>query len=254
MNIFVDSTELYFAVDDFQEIWALSNYYIMSSQDQVRRYTRSRSRRRMLDVDLNAVPPCESRDPEGTSIRTRSQDRQAAQENATLPSPIDVEAIDDDVIISSPRAFAEVTLCFQAKNNSRRTREHTIVVDLESDHLMLQDDERSARNKRRRVSTNQTIINCDLYINLDGCSNSKRKSGQSVTLPPPPPPPPKEPTFSCPVCMGALVEETSTKCGHIFCKACIKAAIAAQTKCPTCRRKTTAKDIFRIYLPATRSA
>ncbi|KAK6163713.1 hypothetical protein DH2020_000577 [Rehmannia glutinosa] len=215
----------------------------MSSQDQVRRYTRSRSRRRMLDVDLNAVPPCESRDPEGTSIRTRSQDRQAAQENATLPSPIDVEAIDDDVIISSPRAFAE------AKNNSRRTREHTIVVDLES-------DERSARNKRRRVSTNQTIINCDLYINLDGCSNSKRKSGQSVTLPPPPPPPPppKEPTFSCPVCMGALVEETSTKCGHIFCKACIKAAIAAQTKCPTCRRKTTAKDIFRIYLPATRSA
>ncbi|KAL6506540.1 hypothetical protein OROGR_024721 [Orobanche gracilis] len=70
-------------------------------------------------------------------------------------------------------------------------------------------------------------------------------------LPPAPPPPPKEPTFSCPVCMGALVEETSTKCGHIFCKACIKAAIAAQSRCPTCRKRTTAKDIFRIYLPTT---
>ncbi|KAI3450842.1 hypothetical protein Pfo_007507 [Paulownia fortunei] len=216
----------------------------MSSQDQIRRYTRARSRRRMLDVDLNAVPPSESRDLEGISNRTRSQDRQVPQEgDATLPPPIDLEAFDDDVIISSPRAFAE------AKNNSRRNRGRTIVVDVDT-------DERSSRNKRRRVSANQTIINCDLYINLEGSSNSMRKSGQSVALPPspPPPPPPKEPTFSCPVCMGPLVEEMSTKCGHIFCKACIKAAIAAQSKCPTCRRKTTVKDIFRIYLPATRSA
>ncbi|KAL0369416.1 UNVERIFIED_CONTAM: hypothetical protein Sangu_0259700 [Sesamum angustifolium] len=213
----------------------------MSSQDQIRRYTRARSRKRMLDVDLNAVPPCESRDQEGPSSRTRSQDMQAAQEGDTaVPPPIDLEAFDDDVVISSPRAFAE------AKNNSRRNRGRTVVVDVES-------EERSSRNKRRRVPTNQTIINCDLYINLEGSSNSTRKSGQSSELPPPPPPPP-EPTFSCPVCMGPLVEEMSTKCGHIFCKACIKAAIAAQSKCPTCRRRTTVKDIIRIYLPATRSA
>lgn len=62
----------------------------------------------MLDVDLNDVPPSESRDQDGTSNRTRSQDRQAAQGDATLPPPIDLEAFDDDVIISSPRAFAEV--------------------------------------------------------------------------------------------------------------------------------------------------
>ncbi|KAF5954618.1 hypothetical protein HYC85_007474 [Camellia sinensis] len=105
----------------------------------------------------------------------------------------------------------------------------------------------NTRNKRRRVNTNQTIINCDLYINLEGTSNSMKENVQSVK---PSPPPPKEPTFNCPVCMGPLVEEMSTKCGHIFCKTCIKAAIAAQGKCPTCRRKvTTMKETIRIYLP-----
>ncbi|KAG8387277.1 hypothetical protein BUALT_Bualt02G0004700 [Buddleja alternifolia] len=212
----------------------------MSGQEQIMRYTRARCRKRMLNVDLNAVPQCENRGLEGTSNGAGSQDSQAGQEGgATLPGPIDLEAFDDDVVISSPRAFAE------AKNNSRRNHGRTIVVDVDS-------EERSCRNKRRRAQTNQTIINCDLYINLEGgSSNSMRNSGKS---PPPSPPPPKEPTFTCPVCMGPLVEEVSTKCGHIFCKACIKAAIAAQTKCPTCRRRTTAKDIIRIYLPATKNA
>ncbi|KAL2549672.1 RING/U-box superfamily protein [Forsythia ovata] len=68
------------------------------------------------------------------------------------------------------------------------------------------------------------------------------------------PQPPKEPKFTCPVCMGPLVKEISTKCGHIFCKTCIKTAIAAQNKCPTCRRKITMKDTIRFYLPATTSA
>ncbi|XP_057808978.1 uncharacterized protein LOC131023453 [Salvia miltiorrhiza] len=213
----------------------------MSNQQEIRMYTRARSRRRMLDVDLNAAPPCEIREHGVVSHHTRSQDRQDAVIIGTLPPPIDVEALDDDVIISSPTAFAE------AKNNSRRNRGRAIIVDVDN-------DERASRNKRRRVPTNQTIINCDLYINLESSSNSMRKSGQTAAVPPKPPVPPKEPTFSCPVCMGPLVEEMSTKCGHIFCKACIKASIAAQGKCPTCRRKTTAKDIIRVYLPSTRSA
>ena len=74
----------------------------------------------------------------------------------------------------------------------------------------------------------------------------QRENVQSVE-----PSPLKEPTFNCPVCMGQLAEEMSTKCGHIFCKSCIKASIAAQGKCPTCRRKITMKDTHRVYLPAT---
>ena len=64
-------------------------------------------RRRKTMLDLN-VPPSESRDQEGTS----SQDvRRGVQANQQVPSTtIDVEALDDDVIESSPRAFAEV--CF----------------------------------------------------------------------------------------------------------------------------------------------
>ncbi|KAL6506541.1 hypothetical protein OROGR_024722 [Orobanche gracilis] len=81
----------------------------MSSQDQVKMYKRARSKRGMLDVDLNIVPPCESRDQDGLLNHPRSHDRQAVQGGATMPPPIDVDALDDDdVIISSPRAFAEV--------------------------------------------------------------------------------------------------------------------------------------------------
>ncbi|XP_059626220.1 uncharacterized protein LOC132269155 [Cornus florida] len=205
----------------------------------------SRRKRTILDVDLNA-PPAQNRYEEGTSTHTNSQDVQAGQQGGSAqPATIDVEAFDDDVIISSPRAFAE------AKNNSRRNRGRTVVLDVDS-------EERSSRfppnshNKRRRVSSNQTIINCDLYINLEGSSNSMRENVCSMVPPPQSrPPPPKEPTFSCPICMGPLVEEMSTKCGHIFCKACIKAAISAQSKCPTCRKKVTMKDTIRVYLPAT---
>lgn len=65
------------------------------------------------------------------------------------------------------------------------------------------------------------------------------------------PPPPKQPSFSCPICMGPLVEEMSTKCGHIFCKACVKAAITAQGKCPVCRKKVLMKELIRVFLPST---
>jgi len=217
----------------------------------------SRRRKMVLDVDLNVPPPSENRDQnqEGSSAHAGSQ--QTGQQGGSAPPPppppaIDLEAIDDDVIISSPRAFAE------AINNSRRTQERTVVVDVDSEAGSSRVIPYH-RTKRRRLtqnapnSANPTIINCDLFINLDGSSNYLRENVQIVApLPPPgppPPPPPKEPTFSCPVCMGPLVEEMSTKCGHIFCKSCIKAAITAQSKCPTCRRKVTMKDTIRVYLP-----
>lgn len=60
----------------------------------------SRRRKTVPDVDLN-MPPGENRDQEGTSAH--------ANFLVVEPSaPIDVEAFDDDVVISSPRAFAQV--------------------------------------------------------------------------------------------------------------------------------------------------
>lgn len=190
-----------------------------------------------LDVDLNVVPPSENHGWEGTSTHIRSQHRQDG--TSMLDAPIDLEAYDDDdVIISSPRAFAE------AKKNYRKNR-GLPVVDVDAA------EERPRQNNQTSCLSNLTNANSGIYVNLEDSSNLTPKQGRSRTLPPPPP---KEPIFNCPICMGPFVESMSTKCGHIFCKLCIRNAIAAQNKCPTCRGKITLKNIFRIYLPSTNSS
>ena len=75
----------------------------------LRGYVRnSRRRKTVLEVDLS-VPPSENRDQVGTSARANSRDEAPDQLGRSVPpAPIDVEAFDDDVVISSPRAFTEV--------------------------------------------------------------------------------------------------------------------------------------------------
>lgn len=68
-----------------------------------------RRRRRELDLDLNTAPPSEIPEAEDNL----SQDTYLQQSNQHgqpgVPALIDVDAIDDDdVVLSSPRAFAEV--------------------------------------------------------------------------------------------------------------------------------------------------
>ncbi|PPE02854.1 hypothetical protein GOBAR_DD00109 [Gossypium barbadense] len=172
-------------------------------------------RRRKALLDLN-VPPTEIREQEGTS-------QQAGSEQLTTQP---------------------------AKNNSRRSRGRT-VVDVDSvevlDPRLLGRPARSTNNnlnRCRRLPPTPVVINCDRYINLESSPQSMVKEitkPQSL---------PKEPTFTCPICMGSLNEEMSTRCGHIFCKACIKAAIAAQGKCPTCRKRVTVKELIRVFLPS----
>lgn len=53
----------------------------------------------------------------------------------------------------------------------------------------------------------------------------------------------------CTICMDTMKEETSTLCGHIFCKACIVNAIRVQNRCPACRKEVSLNNIHRIYLP-----
>ncbi|KAE9616441.1 putative aminoacyltransferase, E1 ubiquitin-activating enzyme [Lupinus albus] len=222
-----------------------------SGRAPVRSYRR---RKTVLDIDLNHLPSAENREQEGTlnqflpqqvhelqglSIQLGiEQDHGVLQPHPVQPPTIDVDAFDDDVIESTPRAFAEA----KNKNSSRGNRRRTIVdVDLDQTRVT-----NSNCNKRNRVSPGRQIINCDhydLFINLEGSSSHKRKNMA-------PPEPPKEPVFNCPICIGPLVEEVSTKCGHIFCKACIKTAISAQNKCPTCRKKITVRELIRVFLPS----
>ena len=61
--------------------------------------------------------------------------------------------------------------------------------------------------------------------------------------------------ISCPICMDSKRQFTesgrtlvATKCGHLFCDACIRESIKLNHKCPTCSTKLTLKQYHRIYL------
>lgn len=68
-----------------------------------------RRRKAVLDLDLNRVPNGENREQEGPSTQPGPQGVQVEpQPEVAQPPMIDVEAIDDDVVECTPRAFAEV--------------------------------------------------------------------------------------------------------------------------------------------------
>ncbi|RID59790.1 hypothetical protein BRARA_F02992 [Brassica rapa] len=191
-------------------------------------------RRRKAVIDLNEVP----RDHEGTTSASVREAPTVVPSGASVPSQpvptmIDVDAIEDDVIESSASAFAE------AKSKSTGARRRPLMVDVESGGTTRLPA--NVSNKRRRIPPNQPVIDCE-HVPVDVRESS----------PKPPPPPPEEPKFSCPICMCPFTEETSTKCGHIFCKGCIKTAISRQAKCPTCRKRVTVKELIRVFLPTTR--
>lgn len=63
--------------------------------------------------------------------------------------------------------------------------------------------------------------------------------------------PARELSLTCAICLAAMKEESSTVCGHIFCRSCIMEAVMAQKRCPTCRRKLAPAQIHRIYLASS---
>ncbi|KAG1330891.1 E3 ubiquitin-protein ligase RNF4 [Cocos nucifera] len=227
----------------------------------------------VLNVDLN-VPPLESSMADGASgsahpcisqgatvsvnpqcnHSTRGQQGAVPTSNNGLrSSPIDVEALEDDVeMFSSLRGFSET------RNRARRNQPVMVVLDEDLETrprpsgvtigesvttLSL-----NTHAKRERIPTNMTIINCDLDLDPEEENDAKKRIVMKSNLEPEKVVA-KEPTFTCPVCMNPLVEASSTICGHIFCDSCIKASIKAQKKCPTCRRKLTMNNFHRVYLP-----
>lgn len=203
-------------------------------------YVRHSRRRKMIEVDSNVSHSHVNRvqgQQIGISTHTASEVGTNVQQEGSMAQIIDVEAYDDDVILSSPREFAEA----KAKNNSRRKRRRTILIDLESE------------GHSTGVSTYNLVNRRSVLLNqiVQGSSRTMNENAWSMKVAPPLPlPPPVEPSFTCPVCMGPYVEEMSTKCGHIFCKKCIRASIAVRGQCPTCRGKISMKNTIRVYLPA----
>ncbi|CAN6231599.1 unnamed protein product [Urochloa humidicola] len=133
-------------------------------------------------------------------------------------SPIDVEAIEDEVQTVSPSRVPP------PRRNRRTRRQPVTVVDLEIEG-----------NKRRRVA------HC---LSPNRGEGSNFQTNKEI---------PKEPIFTCPICWNKMEEPSTTPCGHVFCTTCIKQAIKVQKKCPTCRKGLRATSVHRIYLPNTGS-
>ncbi|GFZ02017.1 hypothetical protein Acr_15g0006260 [Actinidia rufa] len=184
----------------------------------------TRRRKMALDVDLN-VPPSENLDQEGPSAHSNPRGVQAGQQGGSAPpAPIDVDAFDDDVVICSPRAFAEVAAMATPLRQCAPTLTSVDATDWTSarQHRMcpMIFGTKDKRKEGKRISEwkgederRGDICSPIQYpcINFVTSNGMERENVQSVE-----PSPPKEPTFKCPVCMGQLAEEMSTKCGHIF--------------------------------------
>ncbi|CAG7878189.1 unnamed protein product, partial [Brassica rapa] len=189
-----------------------SNKVVMSSRSE-RVVTRS-SRRSQQVTNVNGTQQSE-------------QPRAGGQPPVVSgPPTIDVDAIedDDDVVESTASAFDRAK-----RHKSGVSQRGPLLVDVESGGTT-----RLSKNRTKRQSDQASVE-----------LNNPRKS-KTVA------PPVEEPKFNCPICMCPFTEEVSTKCGHIFCKKCIKLAVSVQAKCPTCRKRVIAKDLIRVFLPTTR--
>nr|XP_034578532.1 E3 ubiquitin-protein ligase RNF4-like isoform X2 [Setaria viridis] len=157
-------------------------------------------------------------------------------------SPIDVEAIEDEVQAISPSRVPP-------PRNRRTRRQPVTVVDLEVEGsqqviysvMGVSYDDASVSSDLPTGNKRQRVVHCLSQNRGEGSSFQANKEV------------PKEPTFTCPICWNKMEEPATTPCGHIFCNTCIKQAIKVQKRCPTCRKGLRATSVHRIYLPSTAS-
>ncbi|KAK0607230.1 hypothetical protein LWI29_011782 [Acer saccharum] len=229
----------------------------MSTQG-LRQFIERDARRSIVpDFDLNIPPPAptENMAPDCITFHASSQGFPAElHRGSQLQLRNSVEVIDDDIAIIDRSTFTE------AKNNSRRNHsqftdglrdvlnEAGVLINSLSELTELTELAELATwcSKPRRTASDEAEDLCMIV----GASKSKSPV-KNVLEPPefPQNPVVVAPVFNCPICIGPLKDATTTRCGHIYCKECIEKAIAAQSKCPTCRKKLGKRGIFRVYLP-----
>lgn len=240
---------LFFVIQSPQDCYTVtlikSLIHSMSTQDlseQQNGSERDIEEEETLLLDLNYPPPSDNVALESTFTSSSPLELYAKDQRWSNPQATNnVDASDDDVVIlSSPRSFLE------ARKNSRRNAEVIMVNDDDIEmpgHLGIVFDDIEMQGHQEIAQQNK--IDTDLKLCLELFNKTETENVQIPTEVPSP----ETPTFTCPICMDQLTEETSTKCGHIFCKECIEGAMAVSQRCPTCRKKLKKKDIIRVYLP-----
>ncbi|WJX92257.1 hypothetical protein P8452_73922 [Trifolium repens] len=159
---------------------------------------------------------------------------QGGRPTKRLQVPMVDFAENDKVVIEiSSSAFVE------AVTNARRIRRSI------GDNLNMENQTMPTYFMQDR---NQIIQQIDgIYINLEedtsevigNATKSLETNKKNPELKNKAPESPKEPSIIWPICIGPFVEETTTRCGHIFCKNCIKSALTARRICPV-----------KVYLPS----
>ncbi|KAL0905228.1 hypothetical protein M5K25_027417 [Dendrobium thyrsiflorum] len=209
----------------------------------------------VLSIDLNEVPP-ESRQFEESAAPTDLQDEQQASHNGseTVPSAIDADAIDDEVILLTAREwYAEVW------SQTRRKRSFTIAIDetletnaehsgvaMEEPMPIICPDCRNSASLINRMTDDFVVYTRDDVPTVKDARQVIPEAEKEASASPAA----NESTLICAVCISTLNEPSSTTCGHVFCRGCIENAIKMQKKCPTCRKKLTKRSFHRIYLPS----
>ncbi|KAJ4886038.1 RING/U-box superfamily protein [Raphanus sativus] len=177
--------------------------------------------------------------------------REQQQVNIMSRIPSEDERDQDyDVVESTASAFDRHTdsvfiYCAKAKRHkSRGSRRGPLVVDLDS-------ATRIQNGNSLEVFTSVSLFTIMVLMSAGGGTTKVSKNCTQHQSDQPNVAPVEEPKFNCPICLCPFTEEMSTKCGHIFCKNCIKEATSRHAKCPTCREKVTVKDLIRVFLPTT---
>jgi Ring finger domain len=156
---------------------------------------------------------------------------------------------DDDDVILIPQNIETIDLCTQAVILPRF--EHNEVIDITESPVTAPRVRRTARNVRNARE------NIAPYESGRSNNSSSPKTSTPVSKPPTVP---FDDTFnasqmqriaiSCPICFDSVVSKNpvSTKCGHIFCKSCLNAALASNRTCPMCKKKVLKNDFHDIFL------
>lgn len=130
-----------------------------------------------------------------------------------------------------------------------------VIINLDTDDSFREGNiDRASKRRKRRHSRTRANNHPDTSI-LDLCTpdfknkkptKSKTESGKVAITDETPEKRPRQSLGTCPICFEDFCGQAlaSTKCGHVFCLACLKTALNSKPQCPTCRTSLRGKTKY----------